>query len=390
MKTVILILFLLLCPLILGYGAETIFVTIEKALKPAKSAPVLTGSGRLCVAFPTGLVILLLIAAAANTLSVFLHFDIAKGTKLFAVLLIVILTLLYFALVISKVTGALKNLKKPDAVRKTAQKEPPALPDILLCVAAVLLTALAVFFVIRGVPDFSGDETLETVNSFIATGRIYSVDPLTGTAFQNGHPSRLDLMALPFFYTVLSRTFTVSPMILIGNIIPVWYLLAGLCLFRDLGDMFFPKKRDRVIFYLISVLLLICTDIAQGSAGYDAFRSGFAGINVLNLILVNLTVLFCLGRRWPAALITIITEPLIASTSFGIGACFFVTVALFIILRIPSVKRLVSEGAGGMRSASVVSGAVSADVVSPSGSDNTGSDNNAEKENGKGGSSGNA
>ena len=341
MKTIFLILFLLFCPLIAGYGAVSLYNTISGAIRKGKEAPEKPFFLRVCTAFPIGVCIMLLLAGVCNVLTVFVHLDLSAGKKLFAALLIVVLTILYFVLVISKMAKTLKKMNggasKNEPVRERSKLNP------ILIGLSILLSGFLIFLSLRGYTDYSGDQTLETVNSFISTGKLYSVDPLTGLPYANGYPSRLSLMVLPFFYAVLCQTFSVSPMVLLWYIIPVFFLITSFMIFVCLGDALFKENRDKLIFYMICVFLLLCTNVSIGSPGFDILHAGFRGSTFLNIILLNLTFCFCIKKKWVACLLPVILEPLIASTAFGAGAAFFVTVLMIIISKLPLFKKLTND-----------------------------------------------
>ncbi len=353
MKTIFLILFLLLCPLIAGYGAVTLYNIITSAVsrkqKPAEKPFFM----RICTAFPIGVCIELLIAGVSNVICVFLHLDLSAGKKLFAALLIAVLTVFYFVLIINRFMKAMKKLNGGAAASgkestngsdtnsqagKEAHSGKYAVP--LLILGSVVLSIVLVFLTVRGYTDYSGDQTLETVNSFVTTGQLYSVDPLTGLPYTNGYPTRLSLMALPFFYSVLAVTFSVTPYVLLWYIIPVYFLLAGLSVFVILADSLFKEKRNKIIFYLISVFLLLCTNVSIGSPGFDILHAGFRGSTFLNVVLLNLTFCFCMKKKWVACALPIILEPLIASTAFGAGGAFFVTLCMILISKLPVFKKI--------------------------------------------------
>lgn len=363
MKTIFLILFLLFCPLIAGYGAVSLYNTISGAIKKGKETPEKPFFLRVCTAFPIGVCIMLLLAGICNVLTVFVHLDLSAGKKLFAALLIAVLTVFYFVLVISRMARALKKLNNPAS---SAEKSPAPgaslgaaadtesgsetrskkngskLIPILITVSA-LLSVFLIFLALKGYTDYSGDQTLETVNSFISTGKLYSVDPLTGLPYTNGYPSRLSLMVLPFFYAVLCQTFSVSPMVLLWYIIPVYFMITGFMIFVCLGDALFKERKDKLIFYMICVFLLLCSNVSIGSPGFDILHAGFRGSTFLNIILLNLTFCFCIKRKWVCCLLPVILEPLVASTAFGAGAAFFVTVIMLIISKLPLFRRLTND-----------------------------------------------
>ncbi len=361
MKTILLILFLLFTPAILGFGAVTLYDKISYLIRrlskkdPARLSSEDEGGKkrktfpeRLFAAFPIGVILLVLISGISNILCVFLSLDLSHGIKLFAILLIAVMTLFYFIILVSifsramkKISGgsSIKDAKTSDVAGKNGAKKPRSKAFAILTVLSVLLSLFLLFLAGRGNVSTLQDQTLETVCSFISSGKFYTEDPLSGLAYTDGYPARLGLMCLPYFYAVLSKAFSVAPYVLLWNIMPVYYMITGMMIFLNLSNILFKSPDKKVLFYLICVLLLLCTNVSFGSPGFDILYTGYRASALLNLVLLPQTFVFCLKKKWAACILTIITEPLIASAFFGVGACFFVLVTVFIITKLPFYKK---------------------------------------------------
>lgn len=337
MKTIMLILFLVLCPLISGYGFETLLNLIRSAFKkgtiPAKNGRFAT----VCVSYAAGFLIMLLISGIANLLCVFLNLGLATGSKLFAGMLIGVVTIFYFIIIISRLYEALNRLNK-----KTSLGGVREIPNPFFPVTAIVLSGLSLFLSATSFTYLVGDQTIETVNSFISTGELYSVNPLTGLPYTGGFPTRLKLMCLPFFYSVLCRTFDIDPKFLLDHIVPVFVSLGVMSCFYALGDTLFKPSERKLLFYCVCMLLLLCTPASIGSPGFDLLHAGYRGSTML-LFIVSFCLLSLLRKKWGGVLLTIILEPLIASTAFGIGACFALSAGVTVISLLPPVKRILNQ-----------------------------------------------
>ncbi len=287
-----------------------------------------------------------LTSAAAS----FLSLGLSATSKAYAVVLIVFLTVFYFLIVIFKLASISKNgLVK----NKPASQEKPGKLYYALFAASILISVFALLCTLLSKKYNAGDQMLETVNSFLGTEQLqsgtsslYKVNPLTGLEYTNGYPSRLNFMFMPVFYAVLARTFSVKPYVLLWYIIPAFYLFAGCTLFVSIGDVLFKDKTKKVMFYFVCVFLLFCTNLGAGALGFDIVYAGYREMTFVSLILVNFTLYSCLKKKWWLALIPIILEPLAVSCKFGIGACFALAVSLFILSKLPFVKRFSEKEVG--------------------------------------------
>lgn len=352
MKTILCIAFLLLCPIILGLGTVTAYnkissVLFKRASLPQKKPFIV----RLCAYYSAGFMELFLLAGVTNALGVFLSLTFSATVKVFALLLIAVLTFAYLVFILLKFASLKNRTSAAGGASKDAKdsKEDKTSSDryfILFLIISLFFSALALFITLRGKIYLSGDQTVETVNSFLSSNEMYSVNPLTGLPYDGDHPSRLDYMFLPFFYALLCRTFDLSAMKLLYHIIPAVYAVCAFSLFVTVGDAFFferagesdlsgvyPKTKV-TLFYMICVFLLFCCGSAAGSISFNLFHSGFRSGSFLILLLVNYCLALCIKKRWAACLIPIVLEPLAASTKFGIGACFVMTASLFVISKI--------------------------------------------------------
>lgn len=337
MKTIILIVFLLLCPLILGYGSVEIYSSIKKLIKKAGPSSNESAFSRITLYFPTGAILLIIVTGMVNILTIYLNLSVGTAVKIFAIALIALTTLCYFFMVINIFISRLRNIDTSS--RKNSPKSLSDTPVLILGIVSVLLAAAELVYIAVGKNiSISGDPTLETVVSFLSTDHPYSVDPLTGLAFTNGYPSRMTLQCLPMLYAILARAFSVSPSILLWHIIPVLWAVCAYCCFYRLSKILFTEKSRQLVFFIICTFLLLCNDLGSGTAGFGILCKGYAAGTVLSVLLIIWTVIVSLKGDYPAAILTIAAEPLTTSLQFGIGACLVTVVCIFIISRLPFMK----------------------------------------------------
>lgn len=325
----------------LGAGTIKIYNLIKKLFSKNKK----TGSAKKESAFcrfseyySAGIIMLLLLAGLSNAVSYFLKFPLDKAHKLFAIVLIVVLTICYFYVVVSKLMNFAKARLTAPAGNNTVNKATNITKKFRLLSLAAICIGLSqlIYSACSRTVLLGGDQVLEAVNSFIASNGIYTIDPLTGAPFTDGYPLRLALECLPFLYSFFAKLFGTEITILLWNIMPSFWLLAGYCCFYKLAGAIFSaddnKNHERRIFFLLLCeFLLFCTDAAKGSVGFDIFHAGYRPEVVLALVLVTWTLAVCLEHNWFLALLPIAAEPVTASPRFMVGACFFITLVCFIL-----------------------------------------------------------
>lgn len=336
MKIMLLILFLIFCPILLGYGTEKIvnlisdtFCKLTKKEKKACSRMKKPFLCRTLLSIPTGSIVIIFISGICNLLALFLDLSVTTAIKIFAIILIFVLTVCYLALIISKVKSALNNDKK-ETERKKASFSPLLIIFFALSIFAICITASGKAYTV-------GDQSLEIVNSFIGTNHFFSKNPLTGIDYTSGFPTRSTLECLPFLYAVLSKTFDISPSILLWQIMPTFWLINGICGFYKIGCKLFDESKA-LVFSSVCILLIFCSDIAYGAVGFSILHSGWRNISVLALLIINWILDKIIDKSWIAAVIGIIIEPLIIANQYVLGVCFILTLICFIFSKIGGTK----------------------------------------------------
>lgn len=350
MNIILLIISLLCFPFLIGYGVVKSFKFIHIKITKTDSCVTESALGRISTYITVGSIVILIISGVINALSVFSHLSISKAGKIFCIAIVVLTVMSILAFVLKYVSANKKaNISTksiPSRFRSgknhgSSSKTSKSLVVLsLFALIIAIIQVILVLFVYRS--SYYGNQTLETVVSFINTDQIYSVDPLTGTPFTNGHPLRLSLQCLPFFYTVICNIFSLTPITIVWKIMPAFWMICSYFAIYRIADSLFKTDSRKMIMLICFELLLWCSNSSFGSTGYNIFHIGYSEVTVLEIILIFWTIGTLLSHTRPAVLLSIIAEPLIASTRFGIGACFFITLVFIVLTQIPSVKRLIS------------------------------------------------
>lgn len=347
MNIIVLAFALAVIPTVIGCGATKLYLGIKGKILKADSPRRESAFCRFAVYFSSGSVIILALSGFINALAVLTHMTVSKGGKLFCISSGIFFIISALIILISCIKTS-KSKKKPARNSNATSLDKKT---VCLAIIAVIVSLVQLISVAQGHRiSYSGDQTVETVVSFISTDNIYSVDPLTGLPYLNGYPFRLSLQCLPFLYSVLCNTFSIAPTVMVWQIMPTFWLVCGYCTIIRLTDSLFKKNHYKLIMFLSFEFILYCTDAAAGATGFEIFHRGYSSVMVLELLLIYWTIGSVLSRNSLTVLLTIAIEPLVASTRFGVGACFFIAAICIILSRIPLVRRInaaLEERTGG-------------------------------------------
>lgn len=296
-----------------------------------------TGSGILCIlygkkgreaffcadALLTGWAAVVGAAETAHILSLFGHLSLRVCVLLFSGLMIFLVLAMAAAGAVSWRKGAMPKRERQEGscdVRAAA---------FLVPIAFILLQAA--FFLDAGGAYLKGDMTLETVVSFLDTDGIYQVNPLTGAPYEAGIPSRLKILCLPTFYSILCRIFSLKPQEVVWRAIPCVTLACSCGAYYCVGKTLFPESRKRQICFLTAAALLVWAgSCAPGMDGFGVLYGGWRGVTVRNMALVPYLVSLCLRRKWKPVFLCIAAEACLAWTLYGAGVCVFVAAGLWL------------------------------------------------------------
>lgn len=188
---------------------------------------------------------------------------------------------------------------------------------LVLSQAARILIGLSVY---RG-----GDMTLETIQAFLQTDAIYSVNPLTGMPYVQGIPLRLQILCLPTLYGFFGNLFGCAPEVIVWKLIPIVMLVLAYLAYGILGKVLFPKERTKRLWFMTVVALLFwVSDSMFGLEGFGLLHCGYRGVTIRGAVLLPYVVGLVLRKRWVGVVLCILAEACIVWTLYGLGVCFMV------------------------------------------------------------------
>lgn len=234
--------------------------------------------------------------------------------------------------------------KKAKAVNGAAQSgsgknEVNAGMQWILTGALVFLILIQMLRILSGDRAWlEGDMTLETVNTFLAENAVYSVNPLTGTAYTASMSFRLKILCLPTLYGTISRWSGMAPTDVVYRLIPCLTLGLGYFAYGKLGNDVFEGNPIKVRTFLLMVGILFSTGAYMpGVDGFDVFYGGFRGVTIRAIVLVPYLIACLMERKYFGAVLCILAEACIVWTLYGAGVCLLITAAWVVLRKLLSL-----------------------------------------------------
>lgn len=202
--------------------------------------------------------------------------------------------------------------------------------DWMLCAVLLLVIVSQLAFILAAGDGYrQGDMTVETVNSFLETNGVYSVNPLTGMPYTGGMPLRLKILCLPTLYGSICSLTGLAPQFVVWRLVPVLTLLGCYLAYGLLACSLFPENGKKRGCFLVAVSLLLwaenymfCMD------GFGVLSCGFRGVVIRNAVLLPWLFSLLIRKKWIAALPCIFVEACMVWTLYGLGACAAVTAGM--------------------------------------------------------------
>ena len=209
----------------------------------------------------------------------------------------------------------------------------------------ILTGALAFLILIQMLRILSGDRawlegdmTRETVNTFLAENAVYSVNPLTGTAYTAGMSFRLKILCLPTLYGTISRWSGMAPTDVVYRLIPCLTLGLGYFAYGKLGNAVFEGNPIKMRTFLLMVGILFSTGAYMpGVDGFDVFYGGFRGVTIRAIVLVPYLIACLMEKKYFGAVLCILAEACIVWTLYGAGVCLLITAAWVVLRKLLSL-----------------------------------------------------
>ena len=262
-------------------------------------------------------------AEAAHLSGVFFHRTVLACTVIFRVLAVLFAAVLVIFIIFRRFGILLKEKMREKGSRLLTGEK------ILLVLFAFFAVSQILFMLIGKNVYVQGDMTVETVRSFLHTNALYQVNPMTGRAYEDGLPSRLEVLCLPTLYASLSSIFRIRADVLILQVVPVITLLCCYGAYICLAKGLFPEERNKQLCFLAAVAFLLWIgSCGYGMDGFGLLFSGWRGVTIRNTVLIPYTISLCLRKKYIYLPLCILAEVCIVWTFYGLGACVLVILGM--------------------------------------------------------------
>ncbi len=196
--------------------------------------------------------------------------------------------------------------KKTIAEHFEVKNSVSALPLIIIFLSVM---ASVIFFLILE-PDSSGDNSLETVNTVLATNTCFEVNPLTGQNYRDGELGMAEkIVTLPYFYGYITELFDANPENMVLGSMPVWVLLMSIFAYYVWADAFFDEENKirRTMFFVCGIIVLnLMGTFSVNSTFYYQTLKGFSGETFCYSVLIPFSIYECFyginKRKWQSGI----------------------------------------------------------------------------------------
>ncbi len=217
----------------------------------------------------------------------------------------------------------------------------------------VLIIGLILFQIIWNFymhsPYVTGDITIETVQTILATDTVYEYNPMTGGLFEAGMPSRLKILVLPVLYSAVARWTGLPTQTIVYEWVPTIVLCLSYLVYVGWAGFLFPGDRKKQCrFLLLAVMLYQFGAYAPLSDGMRALQAGFTGESIRALVLLPYVLLCCVQKKWLQAVLGAMAEICIVWTLYGLG--YSVLVIFFTVLLFWAIDTIGKRRKGGAAS----------------------------------------
>lgn len=199
-------------------------------------------------------------------------------------------------------------------------------PVLFVIIGALILFQLIWNYRMQA-PYIAGDITVETVQSMLASDGIYTVNPLTGQAFTEGMPLRLQILTLPTLYAVLCSLTGISAPVMCYGIIPCIVLVLSYLVSGRWAAYLFPREgKKQALFLLFTALVYQFGCYGKTMDGFVLLFCGYRGAAIRTGIILPYALLCVLQNKWRGVILCLLAEICVVWTFYGVGYAAVLTV----------------------------------------------------------------
>ena len=206
---------------------------------------------------------------------VFLNIDFVSACYMLLAVMGVVLILGLIMMAVSSIKG--KAIEDNAGKRKAAWRK----KDKLLYIGMMLVFVLLVVRMVMGLHILRDDIVLETINTTVQTGTMFTHHPLTGMVMDGGMITSKKIVTLPLFYAVFVQMFGVEAIHFVYLVVSV--LVLGCSYFACalmLNKVTVLSRSKMYAYWLVYGLLLLAGDYHKSTLAYRLLYQGYEGTTI--------------------------------------------------------------------------------------------------------------
>ena len=193
--------------------------------------------------------------------------------------------------------ASVKAKKAEEAAEK--RKSPWRKKDKLLFAGMLAVFVLLIVRMIPGLHILRDDIVLETVNTTVSTGTMFTYHPLTGMIMDSGMITSKKIITLPLFYAVFVDFFGIEAKYFLYLVVDVMVLGCSYYACALLLNKVTVLTRSKMYAYwLVYGLLILAGDYHKSTLAYRLLYQGYEGITICFGVMIPylLYVILCWYR----------------------------------------------------------------------------------------------
>lgn len=153
----------------------------------------------------------------------------------------------------------------------------------------LLILVMGNMLLYEGASYFDGG-TAESLNTILQSNTVGTVNPHTGMPYKEGQNAVKEPGILPFL-AFLSWLLDVHPMVLLGKILPVLFIMLFYAFCFDIGKLFFKADVKKVNLFVLSILFLhVLGSQREWLPFYQLLNGTEIGERILSFLLLPMLV----------------------------------------------------------------------------------------------------
>ena len=210
---------------------------------------------------------------------------------------------------------------------------------------SLLLGGLAgsIFKIFHLNPDLSGDITLEIIQTTLYTDTMFQYASTSGSPRLIAAGFQEKLISLPYFYSALTKIFSLEPGLIIYNIMPSLVLVLSCLVLYMWARIFWPMEEynallKRSVFMGFVGILVFFGDYYAISFSYRIFYGGYMGETIVLVLIVPFILFSCMKQNIWYLMLGLATSLTLAHRDVGIS---YIIITMFVYGLVLLIRKVI-------------------------------------------------